>query len=199
MLSYKAMGYKIYSGHTLFGYSDSTVKDYCDRLGAGFVSLGCGHSRSVSLVDSQSSGTAITNTYYCNDCQEEFSEIIDISLSLSGTLVSTLDNTIDGAVITVGEQSAETDYNGSFTVGGLTQGTYPVTVSLNGAELFSGSVTVTEGENKVKITVRYADFVADGVINAKDYAYALRNGYNDFGMFDFGKISPGDNKVDTVE
>ncbi len=199
MLSYKAMGYKLYSGHTLFGYSDSTVKDYCDRLGAGFVSLGCGHSRSVSLVDSQSSGTAVTNTYYCNDCQEQFSEVIDISLSLSGTLVSTLDNTIDGAIITVGEQSAETDYNGSFTVGGLTQGAYPVTVTLNGAELFSGNVTVTEGEHNVKITVRYADYVTDGVINAKDYAYALRNGYNDFGMFDFGKISPGDNKIETVE
>lgn len=199
MISYSAYGRKIYQNFYLRGYSDSTVKDYCDRLEAQFVSIGCGHSRDVVLQSTVTEGLTVTSTYFCNDCLEEFTQITDISSSVSGTLVTTDSSAISGALITVDGNTAVTDGNGRFTVTGLSDGTSQLSVALHGVELFTSPVTVTDGGAEVRITIRYADYVTDGVINAKDFAFALKNGFDDNDMFSFGKIQSRDNKLETVE
>ena len=42
---------------------------------------------------------------------------------------------------------------------------------------------------------KLGDINIDGAINAKDYAYAYRNGFNDSELFDYGKINANYNRI----
>ncbi|MCR5208535.1 MAG: carboxypeptidase-like regulatory domain-containing protein, partial [Eubacterium sp.] len=198
LLSYISTSPNVYQGFALTGYDDSTAKDYCERVNAVFKSIGCGHSRDITFVGRTNDGLMITDTYLCNDCGNEFTDYTDISTRMSGRAVSTNGRPVKNAVISAGGQSATTDENGEFVLTGLSSGVNSVSVSIAEVCLFEQNVTLHNGDNNVEVKFRYADFISDGVINAKDYAYAFNNGYYDFEPFDFGKTESGDNCITMV-
>lgn len=196
--SYRASTDKIYKGFYVRGYLDSTTRDYCDKLGTNLISLGCGHSRNVTLLSTENDGKTSSSTYLCADCNSEFTVTEDITSSVSVTVCSTKGRPLENACVAFGDISEYTDEAGGVVLNGIVKGEAELTVSVNECVLLSSTVNIAKDEERLRITVRYADYISDGVVNAKDYAFALNNGYNDRELFDFGRIEQNDNKVETV-
>ncbi len=195
IMSYYASGeYHIYPGKKLYAYADSTAHDYAENLSATFISLGCGHSRSVVLIDDGTYCTECETRYHCNDCDSDFTEYYS-GHNASFTLLSTNGAAVPNANIRAnGIDLGTTSYDGTLSCN-LRCDEYDIEVEVNTLIYDGFSLTVNEADVNAQITVRYGDFNSDGIINAKDYAYSLKRGYSDKALFDWGRMSEGDNNL----
>ena len=197
ILSYKATTKKLYPRVTVTAYCDSTAKDYCTRLGATLIPLGCGHSRDITLLGEESDDAHISKTYYCADCGEEFTETQYINASLSGTVKTAAGVPVSNASVTIAGVTALTNGSGEYTLPDeIPCGNAEISVSVNGVRVYSDSVHISPEITTADITFSYADYIPDGVINAKDYAFALKNGFNGKELFDYGRINAADNHTE---
>lgn len=180
----------------IYGYSDSTSKDYAESVGCSFVSLGCDHSRGfisegehpVCCYDSDV-------TYSCMDCgtymYEEFVYAQSKGHYVKASVITTAGNAITDAEVYVdGELAAITNSSGKFVVDNiLCEINHTIQIKKHGFTIASAAVNTDESNRSGSLSLKYGNFIADGAVNAKDYAYALKNGFDDIDILDYGKIS----------
>ena len=188
-----------YSNKTIHGYSDSTSKDFCETTGGKvlFDSIGCDHSRNTEYSREEAVDDYITNTlYYCSDCGEEYVyDVTDLGSTVNLSLHNKRGIALENAEIYVdGELFGTTDSMGRVS-SRLLQGTYPLELKLHGITVFEAELNADKNTVNAEIKIQYANYVNDGAINAKDYAYALKNGFNDKELFDYGKINTNYNRI----
>lgn len=128
--------------------------------------------------------------------EENSIEFIPLDV-LTGSVKTKDDAPLAGLQIYLDDQYiATTQENGEFVSDGeIENGYYTLYVKVHGAVIFESPLTVSDEQIKAVIKLRYADFVKDNVINAKDFAFALQRGYDDSELFDYGKIASGDNVI----
>ena len=203
LLSYKVSSYGIYSSHVLYGYIDSTAKDYCDKFGAQFSSLGCGHSRGNILISSDEHECCAPSVYnyVCSDCGEEFTEYVKnpighyVKAALTngnGKGISDADVYIDGRL------TARTNSDGKFIADGIPCGEHSVSFNKNDIELLATTVTVDKSNTSGELCINYGDLNGDGFINGRDLATAKTNHISDYKLFDYGSAA-GENSVITSQ
>lgn len=188
----------------VYGYTDSTIKDYAMQYGIAFSSLGCEHSRGfegngVKAVCCYDSSVE----YYCVDCaQAIYGEFIQ-ALGNGHNVKATVKNKsnipiIDAEVFLDGELSAVTNNRGKFVLDCVKcDRVHLIEIKKHGKVLASVEVD-TNGSNRYgDVQIQYGDFVPDGVVNAKDYAFARRNGFDDLAEFDYGRAYNYEAEIDT--
>lgn len=187
------------------GYTDSTTKDYAMQYDITFSSLGCEHSRGfeangVKAVCCYDSSVE----YFCVDCaQAIYGEFIQ-ALGNGHYVKATVKNKknapiIDAEVYLDGELSAITNNRGKFVIDCVKcDKLHLLEIKKHGKILASVEVD-TNGNNRYgDLQIQYGDFIEDGVVNAKDYAFAKHNGFNDFAEFDYGRVINEDTEIDTA-
>lgn len=181
---------------TLYGCSDSTTKDYADTLGCTFVSLGCNHSRGYSSDGERPSCCYDSNVIYsCKDCGEYmYEEYVYASSSghyVKATVKTTAGNAIPDAEVYIdGELAAVTNSSGKFVVDNvLCEINHTVEIKKHGFTIASAAVNTNQSNRNGILSLKYGNFIADGAVNGKDYAYALKNGFDDINILDYGKIA----------
>ena len=186
----------IYKNAVIYAYDDSTGRDYCDKFtNVAFVSLGCSHSRKVELVGEETDENGeIIRRYCCGDCGAVFCEYLSHTVAM---IVNTTNGIpLADAAVSIGEYAPVlTDSDGTFTASIAAKGTYPITITVHDTVLFEEEIVLEKTLTSGEITLRYADYVKDGVINAKDYAFALKHHFDDAPLFDYGIIEDGDNEI----
>ena len=188
-------GYKLkmYSNQSLYGYCDSTAKDYCESFGVTLIPLGCGHSRDTELLNTENTAVFKIKTYHCNDCDFDYcvyelpdgegSPLAVSAYSTSGVAVPNAEVYINGVYCGL------TDGNGALRLEKVLYGAYPVELKVGGYTIFEGNADITEGVDSLSITLRFADFNGDSVVNAKDFAIYNKLGLNGSELFDYGRIN----------
>ena len=103
--------------------------------------------------------------------------------------------TVENAEIYLdGELFGVTDSKGAVR-GKLPMGSYPLEMKVNGISVFENTLTLTSNTVNASLRFQYANYVKDGAINGKDYAYSLRCGFGDGDLFDYGKINADYNRI----
>jgi hypothetical protein len=181
---------------TVYGYDDSTTKDYADANGVNFVSLGCEHSREIVGEGERSSCCYDSNVVYsCNDCGEQlYNEYVYATSNghyVKATVKTTEDKAIPNAEVYIdGELSAITNDYGKFVVDEVKcEINHTVEIKKHGYTIATATVNTNKSNRNGVISIQYGNFVVDGAVNAKDYAYALKNGFDDIDLIDYGKIT----------
>ncbi|MBQ9228922.1 MAG: leucine-rich repeat protein [Eubacterium sp.] len=199
LVSHNGVTYGPYPKAVIYAYDDSDAHDYALHIGAKFESLGCGHSRGWEVVSEivEDSGM-ITVTTRCADCgtEEVFTTACNFMLLLQTTTGLPI---ADAAVRLDAYTLGVTDSDGCLCAYVPCGTEYVLAVSQYETEIFAASVCFEGDDIESTVTVRYADFVNDGVINAKDYAYALRHGGGDASLFDYGVVTAGDSRLQWQE
>ena len=188
-----------YANKTLHGYCDSTSKDFCDtNTKINFDGIGCGHTRDVSYSREQQRDEFITDTMYlCADCGEEFVySSNDTGSAVALTVTNKRGMALDNAEVYLdGELFGTADSKGSVS-GKVAMDDYSLEIKLHGVTIYEGTLSLDENTVSAQVKIPFANYVNDGAINAKDYAYALRNNFGDSKeLFDYGKISPDYNGI----
>lgn len=192
LASYKTSTYGIYSSVVIYCYDDSTARDYCDRLGAGRFSLGCGHSRRTALVDKTEYDCCFDSeyTYHCDDCETDYTEYVHTTDGhyVSGNLCTLADLPIaDADVYIDGVISATTGENGAFVTENIRCGAHTLQLKKEGTILYTAELTVDKSNTRCNLKVAYGDYNRDGFINGRDLALAKLDDISDFRRFDFGE------------
>lgn len=187
-----------YAKKNIRAYCDSTSKDLCDSTDKiTLIPIGCGHSRNTEYVRDEAVDAFITNTIYtCSDCGEEFVySTTDAGKTVSLSVMTKKGLPVKNAEIYLdGELFAASDDNGRAEAKTLC-GEYNLTLKVHGFTLLSAPFTVGEDDVNATLKIRYANFVNDSAVNAKDYVYARNHGFNDKELFDYGKITKDDNRI----
>ena len=190
-------GYSAYSSPKIYAYADSTAHDYAKKFlkESQFVSLGCAHSRHLTPLQEQTDAYGrLYGTYRCEDCGEEFS--VSSAHTVTLNVMTTTGEIIPDAVLTVGtREGLVTDDDGTVMLGLQSGGVYTVSVTCHDTLLFEGEMYIDGETVQASIVLRYGDFVDDGAINAKDYAYVLRQGFDEAKLFEYGTLNDGDSYI----
>ncbi|MFR5874990.1 MAG: S8 family serine peptidase [Eubacterium sp.] len=181
---------------TLYGYSDSTSKDYADSVGCDFVSLGCDHSRGYTSEGERPSCCYDSNVlYYCKDCgsymYEEYVYAQSEGHYVKAVVKTTSGNAIPDAQVYIdGELAAVTNSSGKFVVDNiLCEVNHIVEIKKHGFTIASTVVNTNQSNRSGTLSIKYGNFIADSAVNGKDYAYARKNGFEDIDIMDYGKIA----------
>ncbi|MBQ9530955.1 MAG: S8 family serine peptidase [Eubacterium sp.] len=178
----------------IYVYDDSSAKDYLSDKGIEYISLGCAHSRYIDFREEQPSCCYDTyEIYTCKDCNYEYREYVSNENKghyFSGTLNTLNHNAIENADVYIdGKLSAKTNEKGKFIV-------YPVLCANHNVEIKLGNRVIYEFEinpnrSNIRSDVEYCfgDYDNNGYINAKDYSFALKNGFDKSDILDFGKTA----------
>lgn len=180
----------------IYGYSDSTTRDYADSIGCTFISLGCEHSRGYISEGERPSCCYDSNVvYYCKDCgayvYEEYVQAQSNGHYVKATVKTTAGKVIaDAEVYVDGELAAITNSNGKFVVDNiLCEIDHTVEIKKHGFTIAETTVNTNQSNRSGTLYIKYGNFIADGAVNGKDYAYALKNGFDDLDIMDYGKIT----------
>ena len=200
LFSYKITNYGIYDSHVLYGYCDSTAKDYCEQFGALFSSLGCGHSRENKLTSSEVYSCCFDSVYnyICADCGEAFTEYVENPKGhyVKAPLANSEGNGISDADVFIdGKLTARTNQDGAFIADGILCGTHSASFRKNDIEFFEADITVDRSNASDGLVIHYGDFNGDGVINGRDLATAKSNNISDYRLFDYGSVADGKGTV----
>lgn len=179
----------------IIAYSDSTAKDYAKDNSINFVSLGCGHSRTVTAVSDHPSCCYDTNVqYYCSDCNSHlYDEYLTATSSghfVKGTVITTRGKVItDAEVYLDGVLSAITNEYGKFVVDDvMCDIEHMVEIKKHNTTIASVTVNTDSSNRNGTLVIKYGNFIKDTAVNGKDYVYAKHRGFDDLDLIDFGKI-----------
>lgn len=192
--------FKVNSRLTLYGYSDSTTKDAAEENGLKFISIGCDHSRGIIATGERAVCCYDSNVEFkCVDCNETlYNEYIYSTGNghcVKATVTTMSEKPIENAEVYVdGVLSAYTNNYGRFVVDEVKcEIAHTVEIKKNN-RLIASTIVETNGSNRQgDLIIHYGDFIKDNVINAKDYAYALKHNFDDKNILDYGKITEIDN------
>ena len=204
LFAYNNGNYGFYSQPVMYGFDDSTAKDYCAKFNLNFSSLGCGHSRDTVLTSTVEYPCCFDNEYlyHCLDCDGDFTEYIPttdghcvtgVARTPSGKGIAYADVYVDGRL------SAVTNWRGAFVADYVKCGTHTITLSREGESFVSAQVVVDKSDTTGEFVFPYGDYNSDGFVNGRDLAFAKINGITDYKSFDFGSTMPQitlDEKVD---
>jgi hypothetical protein len=133
--------------------------------------------------------------YYCKDCGEficeEYVESESLGHYVKATVKTTSGKAISNALVYVdGELAAVTNDYGKFVVDGvLCEINHTVEIKKHGFTIASAIVNTNTYNRSGEFVIKYGNFINDNAVNAKDYAYALKNDFDDTALFDYGKIA----------
>ena len=181
------------SNLVIYAYDDSSAKDYFDENGVQYVSLGCAHSRYLDYSEELPSCCYDTyGVYTCRDCKAVYKEYLSKENKghyFSGR-IDTLDvNSItDAEVYLDGKLSAITNSKGKYIIYPVLCGNHFVEIKKHGRVIDSFEITVDGSNIRNKTECCYGDFDNNGFINAKDFAYALKNDFEDSNILDYGRV-----------
>ncbi len=204
LFSYSNMyEYYIYKMPVMYAYDDSTSKDYCTRLGAAFESIGCGHSRGYNYTeDLPTCCYDGYRKYSCTDCSEfvyeEFLEHSQNGHYVKGKVTNAKGQAISSAEVYIDNiLVCKSNSKGCFIFDSVKCGNYNAEIKKHNVSLGSGTLTVDKSNTCGEININYGDYHKDGIINAKDFAYAVQQQYDDYRLFDIGKRA--DNQFSVCE
>ncbi|MBE6720742.1 MAG: hypothetical protein E7571_08860, partial [Ruminococcaceae bacterium] len=202
LFAYKSTTYGMYSSPVMYGYDDSTAKDYCTEFGANFVSVGCGHSRSFTLVSEEKHECCFDNAYhyFCNDCGSEYDmfEHTTDGHYVSGKVHTLESVSIKGADVYIdGKLSAVTNAFGGFVCENVLCGTHTLQLKKEGTAFFTAELTVDKSNVSEELQIPYGDYNADGFINGRDLALAKAENIADKTLFDWGSTAAQNTVIDT--
>lgn len=189
---------------TVYAYDDSTTRDLCNSLNNEYISLGCTHSRDLIVVSDLNNCCFDTEvSYLCSDCDYECYSEFKIAQS-NGHYIKALVQNADlkpiqnADVYCDGVLTAKTNMYGRFVIDSVKcNTTHLIEIKVHNIVIASSYVD-TNGANRFgNVVLTYGDFVNDGVVNAKDYAYAINNNYDDVDLFNFSKVD-NQNQIDTA-
>ena len=188
----------------IYVFEDSSAKDYLSDKGIKYNSLGCAHSRNIEYREELPSCCYDTwGIYTCADCRYEYREKITPETKghyFSGVVKTANHNAIKGAQIFVdGVLSAKTNDKGEFVFYPLLCANHSVEIRLSGKTVYS--FDINPDKNNIRSTVEYClgDFDGNGYINAKDYSYSIRNGFENSDVLDYGKTAQNSRSSETYE
>ena len=185
-------------------FEDSFAKDYLKENGIDYISLGCGHSRKIEYSEEAPSCCFDTNgVYTCADCSHSYTEHISRENKghyFSGSVSNRSLKGISGAEVYIdGKLSAITNNGGKFAAYPVLCGKHSVQIKKHGAVLESYEIIVDKTNLKSGSSLSFGDIDGNGYINAKDYAFALKNGIDDVNLFDFGKAEQAETSDESYE
>ncbi len=191
LFSYYVTEYSMYTGCTLYGYDDSTAKDYSREFGVDFVSVGCGHSRDTTQLHTEEHPCCLDNayTYRCADCGSDFTEYVPTTDGhlVSGVLTTLQQKPVAEAELYIdGVLKAVTNTDGSFVAEKVTCGTHEAQFRKGDLTFCTASVMVEQSDVTGFACIAYGDYNADGFINGRDLAHAKAAGITDYRLFDWG-------------
>ena len=177
----------------IFAFEDSAAKDFLCENGIEYTSLGCGHSRRVDYCEEQPSCCYDTyGVHTCADCGNIYKEYISLESKghyLSGSITTLGFDSINAAEVYLdGELSAITNAKGKYIIYPVLCGEHSVLIKKNERIIESFNVTVSRENNKSVSRICYGDYDGNGCINAKDFAFAVRNGFDDAKIIDIGDV-----------
>lgn len=194
LFSYSNMyEYYIYKMPVMYAYDDSTSKDYCVKLGAAFESIGCGHSRGYNYTeDLPTCCYDGYRKYVCIDCSQfVYEEFLEHSqnghyvkgkvTNAKGLPIKDVELYIDDVLI------SKTNTQGYYIANEIKCGNYNAEIKKHNILLSSGTITVDESNTCGDIIISYGDYHKDGIINVKDFVYAVQHKFDDYRLFDIGK------------
>ena len=195
LFAYRAGDYAYYSVPVMYGFADSTAKDYCAAHQLRFVSVGCGHTRSTTLKSSVEYDCCFESEYVyeCLDCAGVFTQYVPttnghyvtgVAKSVSGRPIADADVYIDGVL------SAVTARNGAFVAEDIKCGTHTLTLSRDGDTFIAAEIVVDKSNTTGDFTFPYGDYLTDGIVNGRDLAFAKQNDISDYRSFDYGSTVP---------
>lgn len=172
-----------------YAFDDSSTRDYCLSNSFDYISLGCDHSRAINAQSELPYCCYDTMvTYICADCENvlytEYAVADKKGHYAKATVTNANNKPIENAEVYVnGRLSAKTNEYGRFVIGGLLcNNRYNIEVKKHGVTLSSTNVVPDKTNNQGNAIINYGDFVNDGVINAKDYAFGIQNGFDDLDL-----------------
>ena len=179
----------------IYAYDDSSAKDYFTENSIEYISLGCAHSRQIDFYEEQPSCCFDTyGVYTCSDCGNIYREFISNDNKghyFSGSVTTLGADAIIGCEVYVDSKlSAITNAKGQYVVNPILCGEHSVEIRKRGEVLDSFNINIDKTNLRCKSNLCYGDYDNNGVINAKDYALALKNGYDDADIIDYGKTKP---------
>ena len=185
-------------------YDDSNARDYLTENEIPYVSLGCEHSRGLEYAEELPSCCFDTyGVYTCKDCNYEYKEFISNETKghyFSGTLNTLKHNAIENAEIYIDSSlSAKTNEKGQFVVFPILCGEHIVEIKLDNKVIYEFDINVNRENVRSNIEYCHGDYDGNGYINAKDYSYALKNGYSAYEILDFGKTGESSFTCETYE
>lgn len=186
--------YRFYNFPIMYAYSDSTSKDYCDKFGCNFVSVGCTHSRGYIIKDEIPSCCFDTNAQYsCKDCDlflyEEFVQNEEKGHYVKGVLKTSEAQPVANAQVYIDDKlSAVTNAHGIFVCGNVLCGTYNVQFKKQGCTFAESQLTVNRHNVLSNNEFYYGNYINDSAVNGIDYAFARKKGISDTDIFSYGII-----------
>jgi hypothetical protein len=203
-LFYNSNTTSITKGSVILCYNDSTTKDYAVQNNINYSAFACTHSRgSYEYSDLPTCCYNTTVEQRCADCNKTISSQQSTAYTdghyVKGTVVNADSQPIKNAQVYIdGTLSSKTNSNGKFLIENVMCGSNH-TVEIKKYSTVIATTTVnTNGSNQSgTIKIMYGDYVKDGVINAKDYAYAKNNGISDISLFNYGKIENDELEINT--
>lgn len=189
--------YRFYDFPVIYAYDDSSSKDYCDKFGCNFVSVGCTHSRGFIVEDEIPSCCFDTQAqYYCKDCNlflyEEYVQNEVKGHYVKGVLKTMDSQPIKNADVYINNKlSAVTNSNGIFVCSNILCGEYEIQFKKKDCVFAVSRLVVDRHNIFADNEFFYGNYVNDSAINGFDYAYARKKGISDTNIFDF-EIIDGD-------
>lgn len=179
----------------VYCYEDSTTKDFIDEMDCLYISLGCEHSRGLT-----ENGTLpnccydVTVNYDCVDCKKTVYSTYLTAKTQGHFIKATVKDTencpiSDAEVYLDGELAAVTNTSGKFVIDNVKcSAVYEIVVKKHGFVIAKTQIKPYKYNLRGNIQIKYGDFVKDGVVNGKDFAYAIRNNFDDAQNLDFGIV-----------
>ena len=185
-------------------YEDSLAKDYLKENSVDYISLGCAHSRVIDYAEEAPSCCFDTyGVYTCSDCAYSYKEFLSRENKghyFSGFVSNRRYSGISGAEIYVdGVLSAISENSGKFIVYPILCGEHSVQIKKFGKVIESYEINVDRNNLRNSSELSFGDIDGNGYVNAKDYAFALKNGIEEVNLFDYGKAEPAENTSESYE
>ncbi len=189
---------------SIYVFEDSKAKDYLSEKEIAYISLGCAHSREIEYSEEQPSCCFDTfGVYRCKDCGYTYKEYISLDNKghyLSGSIKTLSANPVKNAEIYIdGVLSAKSNPNGGFAVYPVLCGTHSVEIKLNSRTLYEFEMNPNRNNIRSDMEICFGDFDSNGYINAKDFAYALRNDFDGADILDYGRAADGSVSLEGYE
>lgn len=186
-------------------YNDSTTKDYAILNNIKYSTFGCKHSRGTYISVPLPVCCYDTEIQYlCVDCdacilsepsyKSNDGHYVKATVKTKkGIVVENADVYVDGVL------SAVTNSYGRFVLENVKCGQEHLLEIKVRDTVMASLAFATDGSNRTaNLDIMYGDFYKnDGYVNGKDFAYALKNGFDDTAMFDYGKIDSSSYSIDT--
>ena len=185
-------------------FEDSAAKDYLKENSIDYISLGCGHSRNIEYSEEEPSCCFDTyGVYTCADCSYSYSEYISRENKghyFSGAVSNLSGRGISGAEIYIdGTLSAISNNGGRFAAYPVLCGKHSVQIKKHGAVLESYEINVDKTNLRSVSELSFGDIDSNGYVNAKDYAIALKNGFDDVELFNYGEAENDEISYESYE